>query len=181
MENLNSESMKKKVKVRINVAGKRYVGFVNVFHPITRVSDVLNNEEKFITLFEVDAIDPLLEKAHLVINKKQIVFVQALEEFSRNYKGIHEGRFVGVKIRTIDLLIEGNVFQPRDLVNQTFSALLSSQHYFLNVKDVVIPEKNEKYAFLAIGSSQICSLEYNLDINMKKQERNLRKNHSCHK
>src|SRR3990172_3805239 len=105
----------KRVKVRINVAGSRYVGYVHVLPPKTRISDVLNNEGDFMTVVEVDSVDAVAKDDQLIINKEQVSYVQALEEFSRNYTGIHTGSFVGVKIRITDVTIAGDIFLPTRL------------------------------------------------------------------
>ncbi len=159
MPDHGEQGSSKRVKVRINATGSRYVGYVHVLPPKTRISDVLNDEGDFITLVDVDSVDPVAKEAQLIINKKQISYIQTLEEFSRNYTGIHTGSFVGVKIRTIDAAIEGEIFLPTHLMNQERAALLTLHRFFLNVKNAAVIGSREKYAFLAVAKAQIRSLE----------------------
>jgi len=159
MQSSDGKSSEKSVKVRINVSGSRYVGYVRVLPPKTRISDVLNEDKPFMTLWEVDSVDPVSKDAKLLINKKQVSYVQALEEFKRNYTGIHSGTFVDVKIRAIDYLIAGKIFLPTHLLNTDRAELLTLTPFFLNVKDASVTGTHERYTFMAVSKNQIRSIE----------------------
>ena len=150
----------KQVRVRINLSGSRYVGLVHVYPPKTRVSDVLNEEEPFMTLFEVDSVEPVTEGAQLVIHKIRVSYIQAIEEFTRKYNAkVHLGNFIETKIRLDNYVIGGSVFLPEELLKRDRSELLKVNPYFLNVTDVSIIGTNERYNFLAVSKNQIRSIE----------------------
>ena len=150
----------KQVKVRINLSGSRYVGKVRVYPPKTRVSDVLNEEEPFMNLFEVDSVDPIMEGSQLVVHKRQVSYIQAIEEFTRKYDvKTHAGSFVEAKIRLDNFVMKGSVFLPERLMKSDRSALLGVNLHFLNVKDVSVIGTNERYTFLAISKNKIRSVE----------------------
>ena len=160
MESQEAVGSYKQVRVRINLSGSRYVGFVHVYPPKTRVSDVLNEEDPFMTLFEVDSVDPVTEGSQLVIHKNRVSYIQAIEEFVRKYNAkVHPGSFIETKIRLDNYVIGGSVFLPDELKARDRSELLKVNPYFLNVKDVSIIGTNERYNFLAVSKNQIRSIE----------------------
>ncbi len=150
----------KQVRVRVNLSGSRYVGYVRVYPPKTRVSDVLNEEDSFMSLFDVDSVDPITEGSQLVVHKRRVSYIQAIEEFTRKYNTkVHAGGFVEVKIRLDDFVIGGTVFLPEGLMKSDRSALLGVNPHFLNVKGVSVIGTNERYNFLAVSKNQIRSIE----------------------
>ena len=159
MQNQEALGPYKQVRVRINLSGNRYVGKVHVYPPKNRVSDVLNEEEPFMTLFEVDSVDPVTEGSQLVIHKNRVSYIQAIEEFTRKYTKVHPGNFVEVKIRLDNYVIGGAVFLPETLIKRDRAELLGVNPYFLNVKDVSVIGTNERYNFLAVSKNQIRSVE----------------------
>jgi len=160
MQVQEEEGSYKQVRVRINLSGSRYVGYVRVYPPKTRVSDVLNEEDSFMTLFDVDSVDPITEGAQLVIHKNRVSYIQAIEEFTRKYNAkAHPGSFVEVKIRLYNADIGGTVFLPEKLMKLNRSSILGVNPHFLNVKDVSIIGTNERYNFLAVSKNQIRSVE----------------------
>ncbi|HUJ79230.1 MAG TPA: hypothetical protein VLY45_02815 [Nitrospiria bacterium] len=157
---LRDESMtNKKVKVRVNLSGSRYVGYVSVYAPTLRVSDVLNDAKQFMTLSEVDSIDPVAKDISLVVNKSLIVYVQVIEEPKWTSHGGHTGDFIRVKIRTRGHHIEGDIYVATDMVAEDRAELLNRTPHFLNVRNAEIIGTKERYDFLAISTGQIRSLE----------------------
>jgi hypothetical protein len=159
MPNQEAPPLYKKVKVRMNLSGARYVGHVRVYPPKTRVSDVLNEAQKFMTLSEVEAIDSVAKSASLVVNKGLVSYVQVLEEPKRTYDGVHTGDFVQVKIRMVDHQIEGELFVPTLMKVTDRAALLNQTAHFLNVRNGVVVGTKERYDFVAVSIHQIRSLE----------------------
>lgn len=149
----------KKVKVRVNLSGTRYVGNIRVYPPKVRVSDVLNEEKQFMTLSDVDAVDPVAKGASLVVNKALVSYVQVIEEFKRTYHGVHTGDFVSVKIRTVERQIDGEIFMPAHMMVADRAELLNRAPHFLNVRNAEIIGTKERYDFVAVSTDQIRSLE----------------------
>jgi hypothetical protein len=111
------------------------------------------------TLLEVDSMEPIEKGALLVINKNLISYVQAMEEFKRNYSVVHTGRFVGVKVRAVEYQIGGEVFLPAHIIGEDPAEFLSLTPYFLNVKNASIKGTSERYNFMAVSKNQIRSIE----------------------
>jgi hypothetical protein len=111
------------------------------------------------TLLEVDSIEPIEKGALLIINKNLISYVQAIEEFKRNYNVVHSGNFFKVKVRTVEYQIGGEVFLPTHITGRDRSELLSLNPYFLNVKNASIMGTSERYNFMAVSKNQIRSIE----------------------
>jgi len=149
----------KQVKVRINLSGARYVGYVRVDLPKVRMSDVLNEEHRFMTLSDVDSIDPVAKGASLVVNKSLIVYVQVIEEPKWISQGEHRGEFRSAKIRTRDHQIEGGIFLPAHMMAEDLAVLFNRTPHFLNVRNAEIIGTKERYDFLAVSTGQIRSLE----------------------
>jgi hypothetical protein len=149
----------KKVKVHMNLSRTRYVGYVHVYPPKTRVSDVLNEGHIFMTLSDVDAIESVAKGASLVVNKILVSYVQVVEEFKRHYLKVHSGEFVQVKIRMVDYQIEGELFIPSHMRGMDRAALLNRSPHFLNVRNCTVIGTRERYDFVAVSAHQIRSLE----------------------
>jgi hypothetical protein len=150
----------KKVKVHLSLSKSRYVGHMHVYPPKTRVSDVLNEADRFMTLSEVEAVESIAKDATLVMNKVLIAYVHVLEEFKRVYLKVHTGDFVQAKIRMVDHQIEGEVFIPTHMKNMERDAILNRASHFLNVRNGVVMGTRERYNYLAVSTHQIRSLEF---------------------
>jgi hypothetical protein len=149
----------KKVKVHMNLSRTRYIGYVHVYPPKTRVSDVLNEGHAFMTLSDVDAIESVAKGSSLLVNKMLISFVQVIEEFKRQYLKVHSGDFMPVKIRMVDYQVEGELFIPSHLRGMDRAALVNRSPHFLNVRNCTVIGTREKYNFVAVSTHQIRSLE----------------------
>lgn len=149
----------KKVKIHMNLSKSRYVGYVHLYPPKTRVSDVLNEGHIFMTLSDVDAIESVAKGSSLLVNKVLVSYVQIIEDYQRTYLKVHSGDFVRVKIRMVDYQIEGEVFIPTHMRGTDRAALLNRTPHFLNVRKGVVMGTRERYDFVAVSTHQIRSIE----------------------
>lgn len=149
----------KKVKVHLSLSKSRYVGYVHVYPPKTRVSDLLNEADRFMTLTEVESIESIAKDASLVLNKGLVSYVHVVEEFKRVYHKVHSGEFVKAKIRMVDFQIEGEVFVPSHMKTMERDAVLNRSAHFLNVRNGVVVGTRERYDYMAVSTHQIRSIE----------------------
>lgn len=152
----------KKVKVRIKLGTVPYLGFVDVPPPINRVSDILNSQALFLPLKDVHSLEHVGENSLLLINKKEISYIQALEEREIQAKSVDIstiGYFTQVKIllRDTNIKVLGQIFIP--FKDNDLSCTINQTTFFLNLKDVSIEGTREAYSYLAVSKAFIKTIE----------------------
>jgi hypothetical protein len=155
---LSSETGERRVRVRVNFSGRRYVGVVAVPEGTTRVSDVLNDGSHFLTLEEAHTRDGA-PAGGLALNKQSITFIQALEDAPHTIPALRRrGGFVPVEVAMshLELVIRGKIFVP-DGMNA--AEILNDERNFLSLSDVEVVGTPESFPFLALCKAQVVSVE----------------------
>jgi hypothetical protein len=155
---LSTDSAAKRVRVRVNFSGKRYVGVVTVPDGITRVSDVLNDGRHFLHLEEAQTMEGP-PAGGLVLNKDAITFIQALEEPVPTIPALRRrGGFAVVEVimRHLEMEIRGKIFVPE---GATAAEVLNDERDFLSLSDVHVVGTRERFPFLAISKPQVVAVE----------------------
>lgn len=147
----------RRVRVRVNFSGRRYVGIVTMPEGVTRVSDVLNDGSHFLHLEDAQTRDGG-PTGGLSLNKGSISYIQALEETSTGSSALRrEGGFhtVDVAMTMLDHAIRGRLFVPDGM---TATEVLNDERNFLSLRDAEVVGTPEKYPFLAICKAQVISV-----------------------
>jgi len=149
----------RRVRVRVNFSGRRYVGIVAIPEGIHRVSDVLNDGTPFLYLDEAQTRDGS-RNGGLSLNKGSITFIQALEEPAPASTAQRlKGDFVTVEVAmtTMDCMVRGRIFVPDA---QSAAEVLNDERNFLSLRDAEVVGTGEKYPFLALCKAQVISVEF---------------------
>ncbi|MEN8264581.1 MAG: hypothetical protein ABFR82_14085 [Nitrospirota bacterium] len=146
-----------RVKIRVSVAGNRYIGYVILPEGPDRMSDLLNNSKLFLKIQNPSSYEPVQENSEFIINKEYIDYVQVLDETPIVMAKRIPGSFHKMRVKTTSIEIMGELFVPEtgalpmDVVND--------DRLFLSIKDADIVNTPEKYSFLAISKRRICTVE----------------------
>lgn len=154
----SSQSGDRRVRVRVNFSGRRYVGVVTIPEGVVRVSDVLNDGSHFLNLEEAQTRDGAPAGA-LALNKGSITFIQALEEPTPVIAALRrKGGFVTVEVTMtpMDSVIRGRIFVPD---GGTAPEILNDKRNFLSLRDVEIVGTRERFPYLALSKAQVVSVE----------------------
>jgi hypothetical protein len=155
---LSSDTGERRVRVRVNFSGRRYVGTVTVPAEVTRVSDVLNDGSPFLHLAEAQTRDGS-PAGGLALNKGAITFIQALEEPTKSTPSMRaQGGFLTVEVSMahMDMVIRGKIFVPE---GKTAAEILNDARNFLSLSDVEVVGTTETFPFLAVCKAQVASVE----------------------
>ncbi len=145
------------VKIRVSVAGNRYIGYVNLPSGVDRMSDLLNNNRIFLKIQNPSSYEPVQEDSDFIINKEYIDYVQVLDETPNILTNRISGSFHKIRVKTTKNEIMGELFVPdtgdlpMDIVND--------ERMFLSIKDAEIVNTPERYSFLGISKRRICTVE----------------------
>ena len=146
------------VRVRLNVSGKRLIGYVPLPPgEFSRFSDVLNNAEPYILIRddqEPGAAGTGLSRAIL---KDSISYVEALVEPGFQRKS-PQGAFRTVTLGLSDTAVTlvGELFVPRA---GTVIDVCNDARRFINLRNVRFRDSVEAYGFLAVGKAQAHIIE----------------------
>ena len=153
---MNMEN-KPTVKIRVSVAGNRYIGYVNLPDGIDRMSDLLNNSKLFLRIQNPSSYEPVQENSEFIINKEYIDYVQVLDETPLVLANRISGSFHKIRVKTTSIEIIGELFVPH--TGELPMDVVNDDRLFLSIKDADIVNTPEKYSFLAISKRRICTVE----------------------
>jgi hypothetical protein len=155
---VSGQTGERRVRVRVNFSGRRYVGFVTIPEGVVRVSDVLNDGSHFLHLVEAQTRDGAPAGA-LALNKGSITFIQALEEPTPVIPALRrKGEFVPVEVSMSpeQSTIRGRIFVPD---GATAAEVLDDKRNFLSLRDVEVVATRERFPYLALSKAQVVSVE----------------------
>ena len=141
---------KKVVRVRVNVSGKRLIGYVPLPPgEFSRFSDVLNGAGPYILIRDLEAPPTGLSQAVL---KDAISYVETLVEpgFQRKTP---QGGFEAITLSLGEpaVTLSGELFvqQPGNVMD-----VFNDGRRFMNLRNVRFRDSVEAYGFLAVGKAQ---------------------------
>ncbi len=146
-----------KVRIRVSVAGNRYIGFVVLPEGTDRMSDLLNNSKTFLKIQNPSSYEPVQENSDFIINKEYIDYVQVLDETPIVLSNRIPGSFHKMRVKTTHIEIIGELFVPE--TGELPMDVVNDDRLFLSIKDADIVNTPEKYSFLAISKRRICTVE----------------------
>lgn len=140
------------VKVRINAAGKRTIGWVQLPQDVHRVSDVLNGLQSFLELQ-----DEFAPETREMIAKEAVSYVEAVEEPPLSERHKQHGTFhpVVVELAAPEVTLEAELFVAD---HRTPANVLNDTRPFINLRNVKFRGSDEHYGFLAVGKKQIIAV-----------------------
>ena len=144
------------VKLRVNAAGNRRIGEIRLRPQQSRASDMLNEPEEFLALYdEVSEDGPLSES---LLNKNTISYIEVVNEPVKTSQVVSSGgfRLVTVHLSNPALILDGELFVPRGFAVE---AVLNDSRPFLNLRKVSIRNSTEAYSYLAIGKRQLIAVD----------------------
>jgi hypothetical protein len=95
-----------------------------------------------------------------LVNKKSIVYIHSVEEEYRKQPFSANGDFYQVDIRLKEgETIKGLVYCSYEESHDLMEGILRQTGYFLKVRNPVIIGTSETYNFLAVGKSEILTIE----------------------
>ncbi len=149
-----------RVKVRLRVNSSRYLGTIEYPSRYFRFSDFLDGDQDFLKLLQPESADLISTESVLLVNKKSITYIHSVEEEYRKQSFSPNGEFFPVTIRLKEGEgIKGLIFCSYEESDYPMEGILRQTGYFLKVRNPVIMGTSEKYNFLAVGKSEILTIE----------------------
>ena len=148
------------VKVRLKADHSRYLGVIEYPDRYRRFSDYLNERQDFLKILRPESIDPVNSQSILLVNKTSIFYIHSIVDEYSPQKAVTKGDFfkVTVKLKKEET-IKGLIFCPDKKTDYLLEGLLRQPGFFLKIRNPIIVESSEKYNFLAVGKSNILTLE----------------------
>ncbi len=148
------------VKVRFKVNHSRYLGVIEYPARYRRFSDFLNEGQDFLKILHPESIDPVNNQSILLVNKKSIFYIHSIVDEYSPQKVATEGDFFKVTLSLKkEETIKGFIFCPHKTTDCLLEGILRQPGFFLKIKNPFIVETSEKYNFLAVGKSNILTME----------------------
>jgi hypothetical protein len=149
-----------RVKVRLKINTTRYLGTIEYPSHYFRFSDFLDGDQEFIKILQPESADLISTESILLVNKKNILYIHSIEEEYRKYSFSPNGEFFQATIWLKDgERIKGLIFCSYEESNYPMEGILRQTGCFLKVRTPVIVGTSEKYNFLALGKSEILTVE----------------------
>ncbi len=145
------------VKIRVSLARAKYIGEVAIPGGFDRMSDLLNGRSPFMSLSNVDSYEGIRKDSSFIINKEHIDYVQVLEEQPLIEANKISGAFHRIRVRTLVSDILGELFVPQ--TGETPMEVIGDDRAFLSIRNAEIVGTAERYQFLGISKTKICSVE----------------------
>ncbi len=149
-----------RVKVRLKINTARYLGTIEYPSRYFRFSDFLDGEQDFLKILRPESTDLISTESVLLVNKKSIVYIHSVEQEYRKQSFSPNGEFFHATIRLKDgERIKGLIFCSYEESEYPMEGILRQSGYFLKVRNPVITGTSEQYNFLAVGKSEILTVE----------------------
>lgn len=145
------------VKIRVNVAGSKYIGYVKIPEGVDRMSDLLNSRKPFLKLKNLSSYESIQVDSDFIINKGHIDYVQVLEEAPLAEANKIPGTFSKIRVKTLNLEILGWLFVPD--TGDSPMGIVNDDRLFLSIKNAEITGTPEEYTYLGIAKRKICTVE----------------------
>ena len=146
------------VHLRINVGGRRVIGFVDLPPAVTaRSSGILNDTDRYLTV-HLDAPSDAGERVTIAVNKEAISYVEVVGEPTAK-SWVIPGTFcpVVIELHQPDMMVRGELFV---LADTEVVAVLNDDRRFMSVRNAQVVGSQEAYAFLAIGKAQTRAVHF---------------------
>lgn len=141
------------VKIRANACGQRLIGFCHIPEG-NRTSDVLNDDDGFLILYETHDDALYRTGSFHAILKDSVSYLETVVENSQSDGRTLSGRFVKVRLSIMSIHTEilGEIFVP---TGATAAYILNDSRQFLSLRSAKIAASHEKYRYLAVSKRQI--------------------------
>ena len=146
------------VRVRVNISGKRLIGYVSLPPgEFSRCSDVLNGSEPYILIQDQEVPPETGKGLFRAISKASISYVEVLTEPGFQRKS-PQGAFQAITLRLKEpaVTISGELFVPQP---GTAMDVFNDARRFINLQNVGFRGSVEAYGFLAVGKAQAYFIE----------------------
>ncbi|MBI1822935.1 MAG: hypothetical protein HY200_03090 [Nitrospirae bacterium] len=148
------------VKVRLKIGNPRYIGIIEFPDHYRRFSDFLNDGQEFLKVLKPESVDGINGNSILLVNKENIDYLHSVEEEYSKPPFSAKGAFFKVSLKMKkDETIKGLIFCSYEETNYLMEGILRETGYFVKIKNPIIIDTSEKYKFLAVGKSNILTLE----------------------
>ncbi|MBI1819778.1 MAG: hypothetical protein HY202_08400 [Nitrospirae bacterium] len=148
------------VKVRLKINNTRYIGIIEYPFRYRRFSDFLNDGQDFLKILQPESIEAISKESVLLVNKKNIVYLHSVEEEYAPPSFPAKGAFFQVTLKLKrDETIKGLIYCSYEETDYSMEGILRQTGFFIKVKNPVIVDTSEKYHFLAVGKSNILTME----------------------
>lgn len=148
------------VKVRLKINNTRYIGIIEYPFRYRRFSDFLNESQDLLKIFQPESVDSISKESVLLVNKKNTVYLHSVEEEYAQPPLQTKGAFFRVTIKLKkDETIKGLIFCSHEETDYLMEGIVRQTGYFVKIKNPVIVDTSEKYNFLAVGKSNILTME----------------------
>jgi len=147
-----------KIRVRMNVSGKRIIGYVDLPAAYDRTSDMLSGPDLFILVRPERNLSELKADSSHLIQKEAISYVEALEEPKHSETSLLQGRFQPViaELKEPTVHIKAEIFVPQ---GSSVLSVLNDKRSFINLCKVHFENSVEQYNYLGVGKKQIIQLK----------------------
>ncbi|MEK6777200.1 MAG: hypothetical protein AABY87_10000 [bacterium] len=152
---MNDQSLRVvKIRVRMNVSGKRVIGYVDLPQSYDRTSDLLNGPDMFILVRPEKQSSENKGESSQIIQKGAISYLEALEEPKHAETALQQGRFqpVAAEFKEPTVLIKAEIFVPQ---GSSVLSVLNDERGFINLCKVRFESSVEQYSYIAVGKKQI--------------------------
>ncbi|MBI1820236.1 MAG: hypothetical protein HY036_10910 [Nitrospirae bacterium] len=152
--------MMREVRVRLKIGESRCIGVVELPPRFNRFSDFLNGKQDFLKLLEPHSTEAVNPRSILLVNKKNISYIQTIEKEYIKQPFPTKGTFFRVSIQLKrDETIRGLIFCSFEETDYPLEGILKQSGFFVNIKNPMIGNSAEKFNFLAVGKSNILTME----------------------
>ena len=147
-----------KIRVRMNVSGKRIIGYVDLPAAYDRTSDMLSGPDLFILVRPEKNLAAVKADSFHIIQKEAISYVEALEEPKHSETSLLQGRFQPViaELKEPTVHIKAEIFVPQ---GSSVLSVLNDKRSFINLCKVRFENSVEQYHYLGVGKKQIILLK----------------------
>ena len=152
--------MNREVRVRLKIGNSRCIGVVELPTRFNRFSDFLNGNQSFLKLLQPQSTESINPQSVLLINKKNISYIHTVEEEYTQQPFPTKGAFFHISIQLKrEETIKGLIFCSYEETEYPMEGILRQTGYFVNIKNPTIGDMAEKFNFLAVGKSNILTME----------------------
>jgi len=148
------------VKVRLKIGNTRYIGIIEYPGHYRRFSDFLNNGQDLLKVLKPESIGGINNHSILLVNKENIDYLHSVEEeYTKPPFSAKGGFFKATLKMKKDETIKGLIFCSYEETDYLMEGVLKETGYFIKLQNPIIIDTSEKYKFLAVGKSNILTLE----------------------
>ncbi|MHB8481255.1 MAG: hypothetical protein ACYDBV_00745 [Nitrospiria bacterium] len=152
--------MVREIKVRLKIGDSRCIGVVELPARFNRFSDFLNGNQSFLKILQPQSTESINPQSLLFVNKKNISYIHTVEEEYARRSFPTKGVFLNVSILLKrEETIKGLIFCSYEETEYPMEGILRQTGFFVNIKNPMIGDMAERFNFLAVGKSNILTME----------------------